>query len=91
MQREPSRPRAAGLTIMTHPSFVPGDARGLAVIDTLVARHGAWPVLLRALRARFGPARPSRAAGTHRLSDHLRRDIGLPPLAPAPRDWRDLR
>ena len=57
--------------------------RPARAVEALVAWHGFWPVahaLLRhALRA---PVR----TGEDRLSDHMRRDIGLPPLGPRPPD-----
>lgn len=57
--------------------------RPARAIEALVAWHGFWPVaralLAQALRAPVG-------TGEDRLSDHMRRDIGLPPLGPRPPD-----
>lgn len=68
-----------------------GNAPEHHSIDALVTEHGAWRVLLRALRALVLPPRARPAASVDALNDRLRRDIGLPPLGPAPGDWRDLR
>lgn len=58
----------------------PGDPHGL--IDAAIAAHGATRVLLRAARALLaGRPRPPDPGS---LSDHLRRDIGLPPARDAP-------
>jgi uncharacterized protein YjiS (DUF1127 family) len=58
-----------------------------AVLDLarLVERHGARRVLVALMKALIARRRTRRA--TAQLSDHLRRDIGLPPQAPAPRHW----
>ncbi|UWQ17474.1 hypothetical protein [Jannaschia sp. M317] len=49
------------------------------IIDTAIALHGPGRVLLAALRAMVRPkSRPPDAA----LPDHLRRDLGLPPMPP---------
>ncbi|GHF00812.1 hypothetical protein GCM10016455_22300 [Aliiroseovarius zhejiangensis] len=52
------------------------------LIDDLVARHGMWRVV-RVLIARIASPRARRPL-TDNLSDHLRRDIGLPPSHPPP-------
>lgn len=55
----------------------------------LIDRHGARTVLaalVAALTARAVVRRPARLDASA-LNDHLRRDIGLPPHAPAPRHW----
>ncbi|SFI66434.1 hypothetical protein [Celeribacter neptunius] len=46
-------------------------------IHTVIANYGIWAVLLRVLRAMLRAKRPPPSIV---LSDHLRRDIGLPPL-----------
>lgn len=49
-------------------------------IHLAIAEHGAWRVLAAALRTLIGAVfAPVEADATDRLSDHLRRDIGLPP------------
>ncbi len=52
------------------------------LIDAAIATHGASRVLRAALRALLH--RPARPPDASRLPAHLRRDIGLPPLPPAP-------
>lgn len=55
--------------------------RPVPSIDAVLAAHGAGKVLAAAvaalLRGRFRKTRPPDAS---RLSNHLRHDIGLPPL-----------
>lgn len=61
----------------------------LELVRDLVARHGALRVL-RAWAAATGRKRRPPAAD-RRLNDHMRRDIGLAPVAPArppPEFWR---
>lgn len=55
----------------------------------LIDRHGARAVLtaLDAALTVRGRVRRQARRDTAALSDHLRRDIGLPPHAPAPRHW----
>lgn len=49
-------------------------------IQLAIAEHGAGRVLAVALRSLIGAVfAPVEADATDRLSDHLRRDIGLPP------------
>ncbi len=51
-------------------------------VDRLVAEHGAWKVAA-ALAARLFRRRgPPVARDMRALSDHVRRDIGLPELPP---------
>lgn len=47
------------------------------VLEQLMARHGVWRVLVIAARAAMA-RQPTARAGVEQLSDHLRRDIGLP-------------
>jgi hypothetical protein len=69
---------------MTH--AIHSDRTALHVtLDTIIDTHGLWSVL-RALVAR--PFRRAAQVPPLGLNDHLRRDIGLPPLPPA---WDDLR
>lgn len=57
-------------------------------IDTAIALHGPLRVLLAAARALLRPkARPPDVAS---LPDHLRRDIGLLPMAHVPPSSRHL-
>lgn len=52
----------------------------LPVLQELIAEHGPLATLMALLQAlRQRPAKPPPAAA---LSDHLRRDIGLPDLPP---------
>ncbi|WP_126978608.1 hypothetical protein [Frigidibacter oleivorans] len=55
-------------------------------IDATIAAHGAWRVLaVAAGRLLTGPLRRRPApTAADRLSDHLRRDVGLPPKAAPP-------
>lgn len=55
----------------------------------LFDRHGVRAVLTALVAALMARAKARRNArrDTAALSDHLRRDIGLPPHAPAPRHW----
>ncbi|MBL3569419.1 hypothetical protein BV509_16985 [Rhodovulum sulfidophilum] len=51
-------------------------------IAIVIEQHGAWSVLFAAIAAIFdGRGRPGDAR-LGRLDNHLRRDIGLPPLPP---------
>ncbi len=47
-------------------------------LHLVIAEHGAWRVLWAALSA-LVTVRPTQEGTFDRLSDHLRRDIGLPP------------
>ena len=59
-----------------------------APIDQLIQTYGLFPVVAALIRAAFRRKKtrppPIRLAD---LSDHLRRDIGLPPLGRGSRDW----
>ena len=66
---------------MTH-DRIAGPLPGLT-IERLIEEHGARRVLWAVLRAALRPPPPPRDAAA--LSDHLRRDIGLPPAAPPAR------
>lgn len=50
-------------------------------IDTVIAKYGTRAVLLRVLRAWLKAKRPPPSIV---LNDHLRQDIGLPPLMQPP-------
>ena len=64
-------------------------ARG---IEALVARHGFWPVARALLAQALRPSsRANLRTGEVRLSDHLRRDIGLPPIGADPSGVLGLR
>ncbi|WP_371171246.1 hypothetical protein [Aliiroseovarius sp. 2305UL8-7] len=52
------------------------------LIDDLVTRHGAWRVV-RVLAANL-LLRAHRRPDAAQLTDHLRRDVGLPPSHPPP-------
>ena len=56
------------------------DRVAVDAVKALVDRHGVWRVL-RAVTAAVLVRRPHREVrGVADLSDHLRQDIGLPPL-----------
>ena len=55
--------------------------RPARAIEALVAWHGFWPVARALLAQAWQPRQPA-WTGEDRLSDHMRRDIGLPPGAP---------
>lgn len=57
-----------------------------AEIERLIAEHGARAILFAVLRRALRRA-PGPAVGTDRLSDHLRRDIGLPAAPPGRKYW----
>ncbi|MBL9053892.1 MAG: hypothetical protein JNN02_09200 [Tabrizicola sp.] len=55
-----------------------------AALNEIIRVHGLWPVLRTTLAEAF--RRPGSRPELHRISNHLRRDIGLEPLDdPAPR------
>lgn len=58
------------------------------LVDDLITNHGAWRVV-RVLVANLATRRHRRPRTDH-MSDHLRRDVGLPPSHPPP-VLRDLR
>jgi hypothetical protein len=58
------------------------------LIEELLIRHGAWTVL-RALATAMLRGRRRRRLEAADLSNHLRRDVGLPPSHPPPA-LRDL-
>ncbi len=51
-----------------------------AVLDEIIHTHGFWPVLRALLTRRF--RRRYAAMADPPLSNHIRRDIGLRPVAP---------
>ena len=59
--------------------------RPARAIAALVAWHGFWPVARALLAQAWHPLKPA-PTGEDRLSDHLRRDIGLPPRGARPPD-----
>lgn len=64
------------------------DVRPVPSIDAVLAAHGAGKVLAAAvaalLRGRFRKTRPPDGG---RISAHMRRDIGLPPVDPGRIHW----
>ncbi|MEM0948955.1 MAG: hypothetical protein AAGK37_16255 [Pseudomonadota bacterium] len=57
-------------------------------IDRLIAHYGAWRVLAHAAGAiLFGRRRRPPPTRADRLSDYIRRDIGLEPEVFSPRHW----
>lgn len=67
---------------MSHISMpaAPGDLRLL--LAPVIARYGVWAVVAESLAAR----KNRQPASVERLSDHLRRDIGLEPAEPTYRE-----
>jgi hypothetical protein len=57
-----------------------------AVVRDLIDRHGLRPILLALLRLALSRRRAAPPADD-RLSDYLRRDIGLPPVPGRQRFW----
>lgn len=72
------------MTPITHPE--PLALR--AALDEIILTHGRWRVLLALAARSLRPVRPLPPLG---LSNHLRRDIGLEPLADDAPDWSALR
>ena len=62
----------------------------LAVIDSLIAEHGAWATLRTVLSAVLRPDRAQALRLSSEFNDHMRRDIGLDP-EPLPQMYWDLR
>ncbi|WP_375262749.1 hypothetical protein [Palleronia sp.] len=60
------------------------------VIDAAIAEYGARRVLMRSLRVLFLRRKIPTPKGDA-LPNHLRRDIGLPPVAPPMTGWDYLR
>ena len=58
------------------------DRLPVEAVRVLVDRHGLWRVVRSAVAAALRPRQPRQHVDL--LSDHLRRDIGLQPLAPGP-------
>ena len=59
-----------------------------SALDEIIYAHGLWPVL-KALAARSLSREPTPLPYT-RLSNHLRRDIGLPPVT-GDKPWSPAR
>ena len=59
--------------------------RPARAIEALVAWHGFWPVA-RALMSQALRRNTRAHVGEERLSDRMRRDIGLPPVGAGPPD-----
>ncbi len=58
-----------------------------ATLDDFIETHGRWRVLLAVVLRPKRPAPKLRSLG---LNAHLRRDIGLEPLAEDPQPWDPL-
>ncbi len=56
-------------------------------IETLVSRHGLWRVLRALAAVVVRPKRRPALPEAHRLSEHLRRDIGIAHDPPPRRYW----
>lgn len=72
---------------MMDSNFHPGHVRLQDLIDELITQYGAFRVTRMLVATLF--ARLRRYPRGRELSDHLRRDIGLPPRDPPP-GFRDL-
>jgi hypothetical protein len=62
----------------------------LAVIDSLIAEHGAWTTVRAVLSAVLRRDRALALRLSSEFNDHMRRDIGLEPEA-RPRMYWELR
>ncbi|RYI16563.1 MAG: hypothetical protein EON48_10635 [Acetobacteraceae bacterium] len=64
-------------------TYLHSEPLGLrSALDDIIETHGRWRVMLAVF---LRPMRPKPPLPPLRLSDHLRRDIGLGPVAP----WGD--
>ncbi|UWQ11402.1 hypothetical protein K3X41_01475 [Aliiroseovarius crassostreae] len=84
---KPRDPAPAGHKTMMDSNFHTGAIRLQDLIDDLVTEHGAGRVT-RVLVANLLARLRKRPRGQE-LSNHLRRDVGLPPHDPPP-GFRDL-
>ncbi|MCR8726589.1 hypothetical protein [Frigidibacter sp. ROC022] len=71
---------------MTHMPTRAGAGHLPINLEQAIAEHGAWKVLVAALRALLRGTGSTRAHDARRLSDHLRRDIGIPRVDHLPRN-----
>jgi hypothetical protein len=63
------------------------DRLSADAVRALVERHGFWRVLCALTAAALWRRAEARVAQVADLSDHLRRDIGLPPRGRGAADW----
>ncbi|MDX1780977.1 MAG: hypothetical protein R3256_06620 [Thalassovita sp.] len=68
---------------MTNNEIRAAQLRPILILEELIARHGGWNIL-RAFICANVHLRRHRRPSTDQLSNHMRRDIGLPPKAPPP-------
>ncbi len=54
------------------------------LIESLIVEHGFWRVIRETLRARSAVRKAARIVASSDISNHLRRDMGLPTQAPPP-------
>jgi len=75
-----------------HMKYTPAarDRMPVPALEEIIARHGARAVFAATLAALVRRRRRRPVPYDNQFSEHLRRDIGLSPLPPAPRD-RHLR
>ncbi len=64
----------------------PDDRPHIRAVETLVARYGLVSIALAVANIALRRKQTARRFDTD-LPDRLRRDIGLPPLAPSRRHW----
>lgn len=72
---------------MTNLETRAANLRPHLILEELLARHGTWQVL-RALLKAHNKQRLHRRLDAAALSNHLRRDMGLPPQDAPPRLMR---
>lgn len=84
-------PQGAGIAAMIAQANLPAGRGDLpAALESIIDQHGRWRVLRAALAAALRARRREHLPDASVLSDHLRRDIGLPSL-PAHRVYWDAR
>lgn len=63
---------------MTNNEIRAAQLRPIPILEDLITQHGVWNILRAFVCANIHLRRP-RNPSTDQLSNHLRRDIGLPP------------
>lgn len=77
---------------MTHTPDLPRGDHLRPAISAMISTHGARRVVFAVLQALFDfRTEKGRVPDTRGLSNHLRRDIGLPPKAAGPPHWTKYR
>ena len=85
--------RVAGRCVIMNAEMTFEDRLPVDAVRALVDRHGLWRVVRAALAAAAlpGPGRKVRVMHADALSDHLRRDIRLPPQGARQVHWPPQR